>query len=132
MIQEAYCSFEIAKLLKEKGFHQTKILGQFTTLFVYKINPDSNGEHKLYFQDSERIYNKDKYIAAPTHQLAMRWLREVKDVHIAILHNYGMTPSYWFNWSTGDKSGFYDSDEFYMTYEEATEAALKYALEVLI
>lgn len=123
MIQEAYCSFEIAKLLKEKGFDE----------ICYRLY--NTQEKELWGTDGiefQNHYLDEESITAPTHQMALAWLRETKDIYIAILHGHGITPSYWFNWSTGDKSGFYDSDGFYMTYEEATEAAIKYALEVLI
>ena len=61
MIQEAYCSSEVAKLLKEKGFNEP----------VTELN-------KLVFQDAERP------ILKVTHQKAMAWLREKHNIHISV------------------------------------------------
>lgn len=73
MITEDYVSFETAKLLKEKGFNEPTI--------------------GIYYKDGTFEYfslNKwnSKFIipiSAPTLQMAMRWLREVHNIHIAIV-----------------------------------------------
>lgn len=103
MITEDYCSFEVARLLKEKGFDE-----EIHTTF------DKEG----YTQPSI------------THQIAMKWLRE-KGIYIQIRRNvntylYGAI-------MLKDGSGVYATiPSEHETYEEAVEAALKYSLENLI
>ena len=122
MIQEAYCSFEVAKLLKEKGFNELCFRLIRNDGEVVEVSDQAwNGMTKK---------QKAEFYLCPTHQLAMRWLREVKNIHLSIIHSNIDDRGYWFAWS--NEFGFYESDQFYKTYEEATEAALKYALEVLI
>ena len=123
MTREDYCSFEVAKLLKEKGFDEK-------TLSYYEDNVLCHGD---WFE-----WNRSPlgHIAAPTHQMAMKWLREVHGVFIAI-NNDDLD----FNWqcydlinrgSTLDPKILSESYAGYKTYEEAVEAALKYSLENLI
>ena len=113
MITEDYCSFEILKLLKEKGFDEP----------CTELN-------KLCLRDGE------KPVLKVTHQKAMKWLREVHGIFIAI-NNDDLD----FNWQCYDlinRDGTLDpkilSESYagYKTYEEAVEAALKYVLENLI
>ena len=113
MIQEAYVSFETAKLLKEKGF------GEYTLGF-YKDN-----EKKLDFDRFADDWNTKHvgYIAAPTHQMALKWLREVHNIYIMVEHNKLLTPPFWF------KLDDYTSDSLYTTYEQACEDAIEYCLE---
>jgi len=136
MITEDYVSFETAKLLKEKGFQQLQDnCGYFTTEMIYSINVDDNGEHHFAHQYPAGVYNKDKYIAAPTIQMAMKWLREEHKLHIWIAHklkqNKGL-PWYYeiHNIETGTvvKIG----DVVCGSYEVACEAAIRYCLENLI
>ena len=76
MLTEDYVSFEIAKLLKEKGFDN-----EYTNAFY-----DKSGS--LYFIDilsdfSEHPDN-DSDIAASTLYVAMKWLREEHNIAINI------------------------------------------------
>lgn len=128
-ITEDYVSFEIAKLLKEKGFEECP-------LFRY----DDCGH--LWVQGG---YNKTIkwHFPAPTHQMAMRWLREVHNIHIELNWDKG-NQLYSFNiWKPGkyqpeisslDLWRIYKDDNHLgeWNYEEAVEAALKYCLENLI
>ena len=121
MITEDYVSFEIAKLLKEKGF-------DIPTIGRYSIRS------KEFHLDCTRMCNNGGLFecAAPTHQMAMKWLREV--------HNIGIEP--WYcdgKWECGFCTlpkgiDLYTSFEGtrYDTYEEAVETAIKYCLENLI
>lgn len=117
MIVEDYVSFEIAKLLKKKGF-------KCTTLHYY-YDEDGN----LLFSAWSVDAGKSEFIA-PTLQMAMKWLREKYDIHIYV-ENYG-TLGWIFilhRLNTGNKIR---SNELYNTYEEACEAAIKFYLENLI
>jgi len=111
MITEDYCSYEVAKLLKEKGFNYQG--------FDYI---DFEGE----------VIKQDR----PTHQMAMKWLREVHNIYLWVQpHQYDYVEDkaskFVFCLYQGDN---YDEPckEDYLTYEEACEAAIKYCLENLI
>lgn len=127
MITEDYCSYEVAKLLKDKGFNEdihTVYEPTFNNFFNYPLKPNSYSN----------------VIAAPTHQMAMKWLREIHNKHCDIGYDIDLD---WFfqvidlketvendyletkHYHTEDETGF-------NTYEEAVEAALKYVLENLI
>lgn len=123
MITEDYVSFEVAKLLKEKGFDEP-----CTT----RYNTDKRFISSLsHFKNSE--INKDS-VNVPTLQMAMKWLREEKRTSIIIefdLTKRGYCPyvhqlDYDMDWVVKWRVNIP------MKYEEAVEAALKYSLENLI
>ena len=126
MIQEAYCSKEVSKLLKEKGFNEF--------CYTYYDNTDNSIKRfnkGLYFNNtsypwgvSYDINDVKKYIIAPTHQMAMRWLREEHNIKIMIRPYVDGTYSYEI------LNGFWYVN--FDSYEEAVEAAIKYCLEYLI
>ena len=117
MIQEAYISDEVAKLLKEKGF-----------------NEPVTGLNKLLFKEGE------KPVLKITQQKAMRWLRKVHNKHCDI--GYDIDLKWFFQIIDLKETVEYDYPEpkyyhaknetGFNTYEEAVEAALKYCLENLI
>ena len=116
MITEDYVSYEIAQLLKEKGFDEP---------CTSKYCTDGSFDRSFcHYKNSE--INKDAY-NAPTHQMAMRWLRE-KDIRIC--PDYSNVDGKWFTMIGTKKKRTYSG--YYDTYEEAIEAALKYSLENLI
>ena len=142
-ITENYVSFEIAKLLREKGFDG------FCNRYYQTDKEDVNGEHAMFMFASDlksfctvtnSLLNKyaDKnheIISAPTFQMAMKWLREV----------YGIYPDIAIE-EIDDNTIFFRVDGIYLkqkkmwdkynnlfkTYEQACEAAIKYCLENLI
>ena len=114
MIAEDYCSYEVAKLLKEKGF-------------------DYQGFDYIDFEGE--VIRQDR----PTHQMAMKWLREEHEIDIIPIIRHSL--------KYAQESPFrdyacrvYDCDgnivlsatKWYSRYENAVEAALKYCLENLI
>ena len=118
MITEDYVSFEIAKLLKEKGFNERV--------------------RSYYISDTEvaciattcRFNSESIYLSAPTLQMTMKWLREVHDIAI---------DTEWEHlWYAYVKPMTFrpTEDDYYQhvspKYEEACEAAIKYCLEKLI
>ena len=122
MITEDYTSYEVAKLLKEKGFECTDIR--------YGYNKDG----KL----SEPVVNLEiiePFYPRVTHQMAMKWL-EIKK-HIAIIPILSsILDNEKFLWDvkiviaeTGEK---YSQKWVYENREQACEAAIKYTLENLI
>lgn len=123
-ITEDYVSFETAKLLKEKGFdegcHSFYDYAQ-RLQFIETVTYDSE------------LSEEDNECVAPTHQMAMAWLREVHNIVISIYptietdvivredYNYAIYKN---------KTVVYQSCS--TSYEEAVEASLKYVLEKLI
>lgn len=132
MITEDYVSFETAKLLKEKGFNEE------CSCFYSNIDYGTPGlevDGQLYYKNS--ALNDEEY-AAPTLQMAMKWLREVHKIGVFpstyttikgsdITHTYGTAIV---NLNTYELMTLDSMDR--ETYEEACETAIKYCLENLI
>lgn len=135
MIAEDYVSFEIAKLLKEKGFNEDTICVYIGMYLLIK------GEGTISNATDMPI------IAAPTHQMAMKYLREVHNLFIEIQfcqETEGAfneirwkSPTYKYkiiaianNNTISPFFHFVNTD--FDTYEEAVEKAIKYCLEKLI
>ncbi len=130
MITEDYCSFEVAKLLKEKGFNE---------LCCQKYDGDGylSLNHVGYINDEKPC---DDFCAlAPTHQKAMKWLREVHNLFIDIRvgeidgrtwYDFDIIPinGRKVDWNHYTNLPFVELD----SYEEAVELALKYCLEKLV
>lgn len=124
MITEDYVSFEIAKLLKEKGFNEE-------TRKYYPVKGDATGR---LMDGSQYPHNHSQVqICAPTPQMAMKWLREVHDCPIEILWHWDANSqcSDWYFRHHMELKPI-PRIEYYDTYEEAAEAAIKYCLENLI
>ena len=121
MITEDYVSYEVAKLLKDKGFEQHKT----------KLAYDKKG--KLNWSD-----NLDPFeFSAPTHQMAMKWLREMHNIFIIIephMYDYMNERNASYVCSIWVEDNYYENPILtdFPSYEEAVEAALKYSLENLI
>ena len=120
MITEDYCSYEVAKLLKEKGFDEK-------TLSYYEDNVLCRGD---WFE-----WNRSPlgHISAPTHQMAMKWLREIFHIHIRLIHSIDESYTFEIYPMAGKyRCKCFEDYTYYSSYEEAVEAALKYVLENLI
>ena len=159
MIQEDYVSFELAKLLKERGFDGS------CNRYYEADKKDVNGEHASFMFASDLksfcyvtndLLNKyadknDETILAPTLQMAMDWLRDEHHYHIEI----GILKPYKMNEKRDklvpDDGVLYHANIFFMdkwdpyleefhkvgmgnekTPEAQTEEAIKYCLEELI
>lgn len=129
-MKEDYCSLEISKLLKDKGFNEI-CAGYY----------DRKGRFDMTLSKVNNIRWEGHYIAgnisAPTLQMAMAWLRE-KDVYIEIRHSfaeYGDKPQYF--GSIYSKNEEFDKKaacflRMKNKYEDAVEDVLKYCLTNLI
>ena len=132
-MKEDYVSFEVAKLLKEKGFK-----GQYHMYYiedgVYKC--DDLHDIKDYAKSIAQFeYLHRTKVIAPTLQMAMKWLREkgIECVVIPIWNTIGKQYRSYVLSDLGDKyKDNYDSYSDNISYEEAAEAAIKYSLENLI
>jgi len=121
-IKEDYVSFEIAKLLKEKGFD----IG--VRYYYQKIDDDIT-----YHIGDFRNWNvHDMWYSMPTQQMAMKWLREVHKVNIEIPYNrFGENYKYLIIYKPEVLDDIRSLGVFYH-YEDAVEEAIKYCLENLI
>ena len=82
-------------------------------------------------------YQRGQFIKSPSHALAMKWLRDVYDIHISVsksfIHNDIDGETYLVYACTAKCHTSYNAwSEYHSTYEEAVEAALKYCLTELI
>lgn len=135
-ITEDYCSYEVAKLLKEKGFNEP--------IRCWYDN------FQDFHEEGVRMSNTDclpPTIMCPTHQMAMKWLREIYHLEINITFGFPFIDGkqqYKYFWSIvrvcdnhleypmDDPNSAYYNEEMADYYKEAIEAALKYCLENLI
>ena len=131
-MKEAYISFEVAELLKEKGFNEP-----CRSYFI------DNVDYIDYFYSTEKLTDLHMGVwetLRPTHQMTMAWLRE---------KNIGITPEVHI---TQDPKDYYWSAIIYYLdkswdilqyvsapsksisegYDDVIEQALKYILENLI
>ena len=134
MITEDYVSYEIAKLLKEKGFDE-RVKSYYT---------ESGLEgYMLALKATKNTELGDGFISRPTLQMVMKWLREVHNIHINLdIHwLYFANTLGWMYTITKilengvdyiDSKGDENDKTFYSSYEEACEAGIKYYLENLI
>lgn len=122
MIQERYVSFEVAKLLKEKGFDEP-----CRSYFI-----DDTGDYR---RCTVEITNKNcsfEQLLRPTLYMTMEWLREIHNIDICAF------PCYYDYILWGYDCKIYKNKDLFLSltktrsYEDAIEAALKYALENLI
>lgn len=134
MIREEICTYEVAKLAKEKGFPLRKVIKQDGRAFFYEL-PQSHPDWA----------NCDTWYL-PTQGLLQRWMREEKGIIVEVIAQPTCSTSkkncYW--WSVKQNSdGFcyqyeecsyllYSDEGYFDTYELALEDALKYALENLV
>ena len=132
-MKDDYVSFEIAKLLKEKGFDGDTSSCYILEDSTHHIMNDKVVQSEYY--ESQDSNEHGHLIQAPTHQMAMKWLRE-KGIYITIV--YGDYPSlnkvFWTP-QIDSLEGFDLPNSFYEEYDKyevAVEAALRYALENLI
>ena len=141
MITEDYVSFEIAKLLKEKGFPQE--YDRYHSLVYNEEDYEDEYEVQRMVLETRTVKAgtlssypigvPDPKCYCPTLQMAMKWLRETFEIHCQIdcpiiVSNwrYAIRDLNQDEWVTLRNMGDYE------TYEQACEAAIKYCLENLI
>ena len=123
-MKEAYVSFEVAKLLKEKGFNEP-----CRSYFI------DNVDYIDYFYSTEKLTDLNMGVwetLRPTHQMVCAWLREVHNIFIEIIIFRENMTHYRFKILNRDCEKIYIDDGSQFSYEDAVEAAIKYALENLI
>lgn len=157
---EDFVTFEIAKILKEKGFKEKCLFayndnqvinpkvveeyGDLTDDGYYELTEDCGGKLKfdevyIYEQQiilQDKIIIKRNFIDAPTISQVMKWLREEKELHIEIYmyHNCYLWEIYntkIYDVDFTQKSEKYSEIE-YESYEQAALAGIEYVLDNLI
>lgn len=144
MTHEYYVNFETAKLLKESMF-------DWECYELYEREYEQDG--RIHSVTSANWNSSLKYYSAPTLDVVQRWLREVKhieicisweiefeekeldwnerrycydiDTHVDNIPLLSMDDDYW-------AEGYHTFGDSYSTYEEAQEAGIKKALELIL
>jgi len=130
--RECYVSLEVAKLLKEVGF-DWEVQSYYSKL--------SRKQGKLLWLTCGCKYkeniniNQNRY-SAPTLDVAQRWLREVKgkEVEIEVFPDELVGTTWGFHlYDLGAcDSIVFQNPYTYSTFEEAQEAGIKKALEIIL
>ena len=128
MITEDYVSFEIAKLLKEKGFDALCPM-------IYTTNGKllyTDIRHPNVYAVTNQYLEHYTDIIAPSQTMAVKWLRKEHFLFIDMdpLTGYKWSWSIWLMNDPTQKMG--ESLQIISNYNEACEAAIKYCLENLI
>jgi len=125
-ITEDYVTYETAVLLKEKGFDE---------LCFALYNPKEELIQCGVRLSNTQVGRVPGSYSAPTHQMALKWLREVHNIYIDIL-TYTTGKNIQFRWVGYDNGRLFSQEEgktiYFEFYKKAVEAALKYTLENLI
>ena len=122
-ITEDYVSFEIAKLLKEKGF-DIPCMGRYSV------------RSKKFHLDCTKLCNNGGLFecSAPTHQMAMKWLRKTHKVFINII--YEKSDEVFIAEVKSPVSGIDcwvdNKHNCWFKHEEAAEEAIKFCLKRII
>lgn len=132
MIKERFVSFKTAKRLKELGFDEK-------CRAIYNTNGQDDESKLVFFLQNEEYTNSktdlDWIYSAPTHQMAMAWLREEKKIFIDII-TYPTSNNTQFRWVGYDNGRLFSQEVgkpiYFNSYEEAVEASLLYVLKNLI
>lgn len=123
-ITEDYVSFEIAKLLREKGFD----------IYCPTAYETMTSEHHVE-EAAFSGWGKLGQVKRPTLQMAMKWLREAKGIAIVPILS-SVLDNEKFLWDieiiVAKTNETYYQGWVYESYERACEAAIKYCLENLI
>lgn len=116
MITEDYVSFEIAKLLKEKGFDEDIDLW-------YDENGEMFSRHKYDISGDWRVNAQQKVYLCPTLQMAMKWLREKHKITIGIVFNRNRI-----YYEIHQNNEFVFCVDTPKSYEKVCDEAIKYCL----
>lgn len=124
IMNEDYCSYELAKKLKECGFDEPCIA-------QWACGPDGKpmlvGSTAFVFSNAEL---KGRDVTAPLLFHAQKWLREKH--HISVRASYIAYHKVWFtDWLNLDSGEFDDTDATFATYEKALADGISVALELI-
>lgn len=136
-------NFEIAKLLKEKGFDRPCCEFYYMENNPNKLEESFNKSKKWDFNFENEYYFPCKSISAPTIAEVVMWLYEKHGIWISIAPKFNNDGSLWFvyeslilsinNMTTLNDNLFKGHfNEMFKTPVEAYSAAILYALNILI
>lgn len=133
-IEETYVSFEVAKLLKQKGFDVNNTL-------TYYGNDSSDATGTLYQKPGAGAYTFEslKGVLAPTQSIALEWLRVNFNIILeSMLFTHALKDSLSYRWriwirpEAGKNCSNKIAEAYFKTPQEALEAGLLYTLKNLI
>lgn len=127
-ILERYCSYKVSKLLKEKKFKE-----KVRALWIGDTDPYFSANN---IKCDDYNSGGTDLCSAPTHQMALAWLRENGwHIEIALIYNDDYKAVY-YPIIANTKDFLIDDNymnyKYFLTVEEATEAAILYCLKELI
>ena len=127
-IQEVYCSFEVSKLLKEKGFNVLCPQGYDTNDLEYQRFGLPKG-----IQFGICSNTKESSVVASTHALAIEWIRVNFGIWISIIQNE-YEDKFQYTLVKKENNSWYivDNGKLFNTPQQATEAALLFTLQNII
>jgi hypothetical protein len=153
VMREEICSFELAKLAKEKGFDMGTVHYYTNRILTpeeqeagynfsktpppYKLRESFVGESDKYIRLQDLVIFREFDIGAPTHSSLHVWLRENHNILVCVYSNasgYLWEVMRAKGGSTMRWSEFEGDDEesgAYTTYERAMEDALEYGLSTI-
>ena len=144
-IKESYCSYEVSKLLKEKGFDgECSYYYRCHDKALIKYFPNPGSEDNRFHCSKTWIKkhvncNHVEYILAPTHQMAMEFIRSKYKIFIQIDYDYYENYGFYYGYSIikigkKDKNGdiyLEVGDDICKKYNDIVEAALLCVLKNL-
>ena len=134
-IQDNFCSYELSKQLKEKGFSEK-------CFRYWLIYPDKNP----YLINEETYTNRvlqkieNNCIKAPLYQQVLQWLREKHNIHIHISRKFQYAPYFEFkaycNYIDNGKNEELEINQFFLfnvypDYNTALRRAIEEALKLI-
>ena len=129
MNHEYYVSLEVAKLLKEAGF-DWEVNHSYPNISALDNSCSGYMEDLSFYHN----LNDGKYggLSVSTLEVAQRWLREVKEIEVNVLCVY-IDHIKKYSYTTFTNEYKHEIiDEGFDTYEEAQEAGIKKALELIL
>lgn len=131
---EYYVSLEVANLLKEAGFKWFINSAYRDGVLMHQGNLLCDNFNGKQYENPAR----HEFFSAPTLDIAQRWLREVKGIHICVKANEASANcKYFVSVIVNDtKWGNVQDDNrktiMFDTYEQAQEAGIKRTLEIML
>ena len=125
---EYYVSLEVAKMLKEAGFNW-----ECRKIHFCYVEDDHMWNLEDNHKQARRILKLDYCLLAPTLEVAQRWLREVKGWEAQVAYGFDEDGHKTYVTECGNPEGDLENYIVYFpTYEEAQEAGIKKALELIL
>lgn len=130
---EYYVSLEVSKLLKKAGFDW-----ECRKIYYCYREDDDTWELEDNYKIHKHILELDYCLLAPTLDVAQKWLREVKNIDVVISRAMQWKQFYYTieheenRTSKIDFMSLLNKDMWWFKYEEAQEAGIKKALELIL